>query len=120
MASTRKTRKASPADYSEQDRAEFQRRVDATDEADIRRQMIEDGEDPDADITDADIISPDHIRKRLGMTQQAFAAALGIPLGTLRNWEQNRVTMEPAAVALLRILAHDPETALRALARKAA
>jgi putative transcriptional regulator len=120
MASTQLTRKKTGGACDEQSSAEFRRRVDATTEADIRRQMIEDGEDPDADITDADIISPDYIRKRLGMTQEAFAAALGIPVGTLRNWEQNRVTMEPSAIALLRILAYDPEAALRALARKAA
>jgi len=120
MASVRVKRNQASDAGPERDDAEFKRRVDATTKEDIRRQMIEDGEDPDADITDADIISPDYIRKRLGMTQQAFAAALGIPVGTLRNWEQNRVTMEPSAVALLRIVAYDPEAAMRALARQAA
>jgi putative transcriptional regulator len=45
---------------------------------------------------------------------------LSIPIATLRNWEQNRVMMEPATVALMRILAHEPEAALRALRRSPA
>jgi DNA-binding transcriptional regulator YiaG len=38
----------------------------------------------------------------------------------LRNWEQNRVVMDPATIALMRILAHEPKAALRALRRSAA
>ncbi len=30
------------------------------------------------------------IRKRLGLSQEAFAAFLGVSIGTLRNWEQSR------------------------------
>lgn len=30
-------------------------------------------------------------RKRLGMTQREYAAFLGVPLGTLKRWEQNKV-----------------------------
>lgn len=120
MAIARMKRNEIAGRATESDLAEFRRRYDATDEAEIRRQMIEDGEDPDAEIGDQDIISPAFIRKRLGMTQEEFAAVIGVPLGTLRNWEQNRVTMEPAALSLLRILAREPEAALRALAPKAA
>jgi putative transcriptional regulator len=114
------TREQIAAGITPEQRAEAARRYDATTEADIRRMMIEDGEDPDAEIRDEDIISPWFIRKRLGMTQEAFAVAIGVPLGTLRNWEQNRVVMEPAVVSLMRILAREPEAALRALARVAA
>jgi putative transcriptional regulator len=101
---------------SKRDRA----RIKATTEEDIRRHMIEDEEDPDAELREEDIISPWYIRKRLGMSQQQFANTLGIPIATLRNWEQNRVMMEPATVALMRILAHEPKAALRALRRRAA
>jgi len=89
-------------------------------QADIRRQMIEDGENPDAEVSERDIISPWYIRKRLGMSQREFANTLGVPVATLRNWEQNRVAMEPATIALMRILAREPEAALRALRRRAA
>jgi putative transcriptional regulator len=54
------------------------------------------------------------------MSHRDFANTLGIPVATLRNWEQNRVAMEPATIALMRILAHEPEAALRALGRRAA
>ncbi len=96
---------------SRRDRA----KLDATTEAGIRRQTIEDGHDPDAELRDEDIVSPREIRHRLGMSQDAFAARLRIPVATLRNWEQHRVTMDPATVSLLRIVAHDPEAAFRAL-----
>jgi putative transcriptional regulator len=67
-----------------------------------------------------EIISPADIRRRLGMSQPEFADTLGIPVATLRNWEQNRVLMDPATIALMRILAHEPKAALRALRRTAA
>jgi putative transcriptional regulator len=116
MAITRMTLDEIKAHPSKRDRA----KVKATTEKDIRRQMMEDGENPDAEPHEEDIISPWYIRKRLGMSQQQFADTLGIPVATLRNWEQNRVAMEPATVALMRILAHEPKAALRALRRRAA
>ena len=91
--------------------------IEATNEDDIRRHMIEDGENP---LSDKDVISPWDIRKRLGMSQRDFANTLGIPAATLSNWEQNRVAMEPATIALMRILAREPEAGLRALSRRAA
>ena len=91
-------------------------KVNTTTEDDIRRQMIDDGEDPDAELRAEDVISPQFIRKRLGMTQEAFAKALRIPLATLRNWEQNRVSLDPVVRSLLRIVARDPKRALQALA----
>ncbi len=101
---------------SQRDRA----KIDATTEADIRRHMIEDGEDPDAPLPEHDIIMPDLIRKKLGMSQPEFAATFGIPVATLRNWEQNRVAMDPATISLLRIIANEPKAAMRALKRKPA
>ena len=91
-------------------------KLDATTEEDIWRQMIEDGEDPDAEIGPfIEELPPARIRERLGMSQVAFAAALTIPVATLRNWEQGRVRPDPAALALLRIVARAPEVALTAL-----
>lgn len=51
-----------------------------------------------------------------GMTQEEFAAALGIPVATLRNWEQGRNAIDPAARSLLILVARDPEGTLAALA----
>jgi putative transcriptional regulator len=95
-------------------------RIDATTEEDIRRQMREEGYDPDEAIRDEDIISPAVIRKRLGMSQQQFAAAIHVPVATLQNWEQGRTLMDPSARALMTILAREPKAALRALGHKRA
>ncbi|HEX2134315.1 MAG TPA: XRE family transcriptional regulator [Microvirga sp.] len=62
-------------------------KVDAATDEDIDRMIAED-EDVAPDTTTLDeSISPQAIRKGLGMTQERFAAALRIPLATLRNWE---------------------------------
>ena len=90
-------------------------RLDATTEDDIRRQMIEDGEDPDAEPRFAPLVLAQDVRRKLGFTQVAFAALLNIPVATLRNWEQNRFTVDPAAQTLLRLIDREPEAALRAL-----
>jgi putative transcriptional regulator len=94
-------------------------RFNATTEEDIRRHMIEDGENPDHVVRAEDIHTPQVIRKRLGMTQEQFARALRIPLATLRNWEQGRNAIDPAARSLLIVLARDPEKVLATLASAA-
>lgn len=92
-------------------------KLDATTEEDVRRYQIEDGYDPDWEPTRVEHFEPPQaIRKRLGMTQDQFAEALRIPLATLRNWEQGRFAMDPAARSLLRIVARDPKAAFKALA----
>jgi len=116
MVTTKMTLDAIAARPSKRDRS----KIAATTEEDIRRHMIEDGQNPDEALSEKDVISPWYIRKRLGMSQRDFANTLGIPAATLRNWEQHRVVMEPATIALMRILAREPEAALRALSRRAA
>jgi putative transcriptional regulator len=81
----------------------------------IHRQMIEDGEDPEAEPRFVPPVLAQDVRKKLGLTQAAFARLLGIPVATLRNWEQNRFVMEPAAKTLLTLIDREPEAALRAL-----
>lgn len=92
-------------------------KLTATTEEDIRQHMVEDGEDPDA-LLPAYQTLPDVqvIRERLRMSQEAFARTIGVPVATIRNWEQHRTGIAPAARALLWILAREPEAALRALA----
>lgn len=93
------------------------KRLAETTEADIRRYMIEDGEDPEAEMSaDAEfVVPPQAVRRKLGMTQEEFARALRIPVGTLRNWEQKRVGLDPAVRTLLAIVYRRPEV-LEALA----
>ena len=56
------------------------------------------------------------IRKQLGMTQEVFAKAIGVPVATIRHWEQSRTNMDPAVRSLLRVVEREPDAALRALA----
>lgn len=55
------------------------------------------------------------IRKRLGLTQQAFASAFGFPLSTLRDWEQGRARPETTARAYLMVIDREPQAVQRAL-----
>jgi putative transcriptional regulator len=57
------------------------------------------------------------IRKDLGMTQEQFAAAFGIGLGTLRHRERGDRQPRGAALVLLNLLTKDAETVLRLLAQ---
>ncbi len=64
--------------------------IAATTEADIRRQQIEDGENPDAGLPRfRPVPNVRAIRTKLRMTQEAFAAAIGVPVATVRDWEQS-------------------------------
>jgi putative transcriptional regulator len=48
------------------------------------------------------------IRKRAGLSQARFAATVGVPPGTLKNWEQGRRTPEGPARVLLAMLDKNP------------
>ena len=92
----------------------------ATTEEDVRRYMIEDGEDPDAPSSPFRIVLPAaEVRRRTGLTQAAFAKAIGVPVPTIRNWEQGRTLPDPAARSLLTLVADDPERAFRVLSPSA-
>lgn len=49
------------------------------------------------------------IRQKYNLSQQEFAARLGISLGTLRNWEQGRRKPEGPARVLLQVASRNPE-----------
>ncbi|HTT82071.1 MAG TPA: helix-turn-helix domain-containing protein [Rhizomicrobium sp.] len=91
------------------------KKVRATTEADVRRHMVEDGEDADRVPALEDVFTPQVLRKRLGMTQEEFARALHIPVATLRNWEQGRNAIDPAARSLLTLVAKNPRLVLQTL-----
>jgi putative transcriptional regulator len=59
------------------------------------------------------------VRWALRMSQNEFAKAFRIPLGTLRDWEQHRRDPDQAAQAYLEVIAREPEAVRRALARAA-
>lgn len=55
------------------------------------------------------------LRRALSLTQQKFAARYHIPLGTLRDWEQERTEPDQPSRAYLMAIAHAPEGIRRAL-----
>jgi putative transcriptional regulator len=57
------------------------------------------------------------LRRRAHLTQQEFAARLGVPVETIRNWEQGKRMPRGPARALLAVIAHAPDTVFAALAR---
>jgi putative transcriptional regulator len=60
------------------------------------------------------------LRRRARLTQQEFASRLGVPVETIRNWEQGKRMPRGPARALLCVIAHAPETVFAALAPGAA
>jgi putative transcriptional regulator len=55
---------------------------------------------------------PAEIRDRLNLSQDAFAAMLGVSVRTLQEWEQGRREPRGPAKALLRIAEQHPEAFL--------
>ena len=91
--------------------------------ADGRIVELRDGQEfplaPDAVASPAGTGTPEvrDLRRRARLTQQEFAARLGVPVETIRNWEQGKRAPRGPARALLAVIAHAPETVFAALAK---
>jgi putative transcriptional regulator len=57
------------------------------------------------------------IRERTSLSQTEFAQLIGVSVKTLQNWEQDRRHPTGPAAALLRIIAYDPQLAVKAIHR---
>jgi putative transcriptional regulator len=55
------------------------------------------------------------IRKSANVSQAQFAKLIGVNLRTLQNWEQGRTRPTGPALALLKIVASNPRSAIEAL-----
>jgi putative transcriptional regulator len=55
------------------------------------------------------------VRAKLRLSQEDFAAAFGVSLGTVRNWEQGRRHPEGPARALLAVIDKAPGAVMAAL-----
>lgn len=55
-------------------------------------------------------------RTELGLSQSAFAARFRVPVGTLRDWEQARVTAPDFAIAYIRVIRLHPDMVAKAVA----
>ena len=60
------------------------------------------------------------VRVLLEMNQADFAVLLGIPVGTLRNWEQRRTEPDAIARTLIELVYEDPQGMRERLARRSA
>ena len=89
-------------------------RVDATTEEEIKAQIAED--DTEA-MRDAAAYARG-VRERVGLSQTAFARRIGVPVATVRNWEQGKRSPRGPARALLRLLHVRPELAREMEARQ--
>ncbi len=49
------------------------------------------------------------VRKKLKKSQQAFSKLLGVPVGTIRDWEQGRKQPGSAAKTLIKVALKNPE-----------
>ncbi len=55
------------------------------------------------------------VRFKLGLSQEEFAKRFGIPIGTLRDWEQHRTKPDQAAESFLKVIAKNPKAVAKAL-----
>lgn len=55
------------------------------------------------------------LRKRMGMTQEQFAARFGFSVATLRHWERGDRSPQGAALVLLNVIERAPEAVQAAL-----
>ncbi|HKY86752.1 MAG TPA: helix-turn-helix domain-containing protein [Pseudorhodoplanes sp.] len=67
--------------------------------------------------TDADYARA--IRAATKLTQAEFAARIGVPIETVRNWEQGKRSPRGPARALLKVIEQAPDLAFAALAPRA-
>ena len=91
--------------------------------ADGRIVELRDGKEfPLAPEMDAGAAAPGvrDLRRRAQLTQIEFAARLGVPVETIRNWEQGKRAPRGPARALLAVIAHSPDTVFAALATEPA
>ena len=59
-------------------------------------------------------IKPQEIRKELHMSQQEFSRSFGIPLATIRNWEQGRRKLDATAMSYLKAIQKYPKEIMSA------
>ena len=64
-----------------------------------------------------EVVVPDvrAVRERVHLSQQDFATRIQVSIKTLQNWEQGRRHPTGPAAALLKIVASNPEMAMKSL-----
>lgn len=104
--------------------AEDRRRLDAMTDEEITAAALTDPDNPP--LTDEQLAqfrrpsAAMKVRHKLRMSREAFAAAYGIPLGTLQAWERHQAEPTEVESAYLRLIEREPETARAAVALETA
>src|ERR1700742_3305236 len=70
-----------------------------------------------ARAVDDDAVYARTVRGQTGLTQTAFAARIGVPVETVRNWEQGKRSPRGPARALLKVIEQAPEAAFAVLGK---
>lgn len=58
------------------------------------------------------------LRKRLNLSQREFAERFGLPIGTIRDWEQGRRVPDRPAQVLLNVIDQTPDAVADAIGAK--
>ena len=66
-----------------------------------------------------DAIYARRVRSQTHLTQAEFAARIGVPIETVRNWEQGKRSPRGPARALLKLLDQAPDVAFSVLSSRA-
>lgn len=88
------------------------KKLDATTEAELERQAAQDDAEAQSDAA----AWAKRVRRRVGLSQTEFAKRIGVPVATVRNWEQGKRSPHGPARALLRVLDRIPKSVIAALA----
>jgi putative transcriptional regulator len=75
------------------------------------------GPDRSATVDEVDAAYARSIRARTRLTQAEFAARIGVPIETVRNWEQGKRSPRGPARALLKVIEAAPDLAFAALSK---
>ena len=87
-------------------RPESDRRLDAPSMSPVRPRTL---------TADTDSGYARRIRSQTRLTQAEFAARIGVPIETVRNWEQGKRSPRGPARALLKLIDHVPDVAFSVL-----
>ena len=78
------------------------------------------GENTGAKVHIPAAIDVKRIRRKLGLTQAAFANAYGLSLDAVKNWETGRRVPDRSATTLLTIIERNPKAVIKALRQQPA
>ncbi len=79
-------------------------------------EVLDDVKKPESELRKTVVytINPKDVRKKLHMTQSLFSKSFGIPISTLRNWEQGTRKIDSSSMAYLRTIMKYPKEVMDA------